>query len=199
MTTTYEHIQILHEAGDSPADIVSKIQHITPGDVDLGELMAMLNDRGMLSHLPFPDPDTQSKWTGTVINMMNAIMQAGTAEQKQLITRWFSHITNDRNTEFHTSDPVFAGAVHQLKVAFADKPNMPTAAGFDAIFALGGGQIHQSLTVERVEELIADNAKTVQRQSWQAAFDTAINKLGTSEQGDGVAEIRAIAAEMESA
>ena len=197
--TTYSDIQALHEAGDSPAAIVAKLQHVTPRDIDLGQLMAMLNHSGMLSRLPFPDSTTQSKWTGTVINMMNAILIGGTEEQKSLVTQWFSHITNDRNVSFHTTNPEFAGAVQSLKAGFAGQPGMPSAGDFDAIFALGGGQPHKELTEARVNELISENAASVQRQDWQTRLDAALNTFGTSEQTGGIADIRAVATEMETA
>ena len=56
-----------------------------------------------------------------------------------------------------------------------------------------------AVTAEQCFSAWAADALATKKQNWKTRFDAAMNKLGTSEQADGIADLRAIADELEAA
>lgn len=143
----------------TPDEIVTALQAIkvTNNAIDLGELLFLLNNRGMLVRLIRP-ADTGEKWSGTVVNMImhvneNVPTMAGPVNQ------WFSHITNDRNNLFDTSRTEYGAQLSLLAGSFGGQPTMPTVEDFQAIADLGGGWKYADLTAEQVTAAIEADAK----------------------------------------
>lgn len=203
----YKYAQSLGITG-TDAEIVAHLQasSVTVKKIDLGDLLFVLNNRDMLVRLIRP-ADGGEKWIGSLVRMAIYLNDNGTTEQAAAVNRFFSHITNNRNEFFDTTDPQFAAPFYTLSQMMADQPTMPSSADFAAIVDLGGGYRFAGLTAEqfaaqRIEfetaqataELAA--SELAKRQDWQQRFDTAMNKYGTIEQADGITDILAIAAEM---
>lgn len=181
-----------------PADIVAALRAtgVTARKIPLAELLFTLNNRNMLVRLIRP-ADTGEKWAGTLVNMTLYLNENGTADQAAAVNRFFSHITNDRNSFFDTTDPEFAAPVWMLAQNLAGQPTMPSSEDFAAVAGLGGGWLFADLTVE---EFAAQRqaAEAVQlRNEMRSRLNAAWNKIGTSEQANGIANLRAIADELE--
>lgn len=196
MTVTYDEIRDWHEAGDDAATIVSKFnaQGLTVRDIDLGELLFTMNFNGMLTKVVGGTTET---WTGSVLDMKAAV--AGDTTATTSINRWLSHITNHRNVRWETTNPEYSAPFYALYQAFNNPPNESVfnVGDLDAIYALGGGR--RETTEAEVQLSIDSQSVGAMRSGWQVRFDAAINKTGTAEQADGVADLRAIADEMEAA
>lgn len=147
----YQKAQQLGLTGTT-AEVVAQLKAcgLTAEKITLGELLFAMNEREMLTRLVRP-ADTGEKWSGSVINMILAVNAFGTDDQKVAVNKWFSHITNDRNELFDTTDPLIGGAFLQMAQAFGGQENMPSVADFQAIADLGGGWAYASLTVEQYE------------------------------------------------
>ena len=147
--TAYEKAQQLGLTGtDSEIVAALKAKGLTARPIRLDELLFLLNNRGMLVRLIRP-ADTGEKWAGTVVNMVLWINANGTQEQSFAVNQWFSHITNDRNNLFDTTNPLFASSFWSLTQALAGGETMPSAADFAAVAALGGGWLFEDLTAEQ--------------------------------------------------
>lgn len=147
----YQKAQQLGLTGTT-AEVVAQLKAcgLTAEKITLGKLLFAMNEREMLTRLVRP-ADTGEKWSGSVINMILAVNAFGTDDQKVAVNKWFSHITNDRNELFDTTDPLIGGAFLQMAQAFGGQENMPSVADFQAIADLGGGWAYASLTVEQYE------------------------------------------------
>lgn len=134
--------------------------------IELGALLFTMNNRGMLTRLMYPDEDG-IKWSGSVVTMLKFVRNSA-PEFAPAINQWFSHITNDRNVSFDTSDAAFADLFDQIRQSFAGQTGMPTAADFDAMVDIGGGYRHAGVTLQQVTDAInsenqriADDAQAV--------------------------------------
>ena len=158
----YEWAQRLGFAG-TDQQIVDQLKAtgLTPNRIPLADLLFTLNNRGMLIRLIRP-ADTGEKWAGSVVNMVLALNASGTPEQAFAVNKWFSHITNDRNQFFDTTDPTLAAPFWQLYTLLAGVEGMPSAEDFKAVAALGGGWLFDGLTVERytADKAIYDQAES---------------------------------------
>ena len=181
-----------------PEEIVAALRAtgLTERKIKLDDLLFLLNNRGMLVRLIRP-VDTGEKWAGTAVNMVLAINAGGTKEQAFAVNQWFSHITNDRNEYFDTTLPEFAGVFWSLSQSVAGGEGMPSAEDFAAVAALGGGWLFADLTVEQFTALRTAAEAVQLRAEMKQRIDVAWNKIGTSEQADGIADLRAIADELE--
>ena len=181
-----------------PEEIVAALRAtgLTERKIKLDDLLFLLNNRGMLVRLIRP-VDTGEKWAGTAVNMVLAINAGGTQQQAFAVNQWFSHITNDRNEYFDTTLPEFAGAFWSLSQSVAGGEGMPSAEDFAAVAALGGGWLFADLTVEQFTALRTAAEAVQLRAEMKQRIDVAWNKIGTSEQADGIADLRAIADELE--
>lgn len=141
-----------HGIAGSNAQIVEQLKAagVTARPIELGQLLYALNLRGMLVKLAIPG-DGGEKWTGSIMNLIGAVSQLGTAQQKLGVSIWFSHITNPRNQYWGTTEAIHAAPFWQLYLAFGDKPNMPTKSDFEAIAAIGGGWLFANLTIEQYQ------------------------------------------------
>lgn len=185
---------------DSEIVATLRASGLTASKIALADLLFLLNNRGMLVRLIRP-ADTGEKWSGTAVNMVLAINANGTPEQAFAVNQWFSHITNDRNQFFDTTQPQFAAAFWGLSQSVAGGPGMPSTADFAAVAALGGGWLFADLTVQQfaAQRTSAETeaALTAQRNALRLRLDTIWNQIGTSEQADAIADLRAIADELE--
>ena len=174
----YDDIKTYVDAGKTPAEIVAILQADirTQKPIDLGQLLFVLNNRGMLVRLIRP-ADTGEKWSGTVVNMILYVNDQGDPQQAAAVNQWFSHITNDRNQKFDTTDPAFAGLVSLMKSTFGGQPGMPSVADFDAIFELGGGLKFASVTESEVQKVISQHNAEESRQLAIARLNNAVDAV----------------------
>lgn len=179
------------------AEIVAtlKATGVTARPIVLSELLFLLNFRGMLTKLVSNNSD--EKWAGTVLAMKAAIADDPVATAH--VDRWLSHITNPRNTHWDTTDVNYSAPFWVMSQEVAGGPGMPSVADFAAVAALGGGWLFADLTAEQftAQRDVAEAA--TQKQALRLRIDAAWNQIGTSEQADGIADMRAIADELEAA
>lgn len=114
------------------------------------------------------------------------------------------------------SNPIFAGAwlalnITGLQLHTDERQQMITglaqAAGWPAgltAAALAAGLTYTSLagevvTAEQCEAAWAASELQSKKEDWRTRFDAAMNTVGTSEQADGIADLRVIANELEAA
>lgn len=199
----YETAQQLGLTGDDKTQFETLQQYgLTHRPINRAELMFSLNLLGMLQKVISNNAD--EKWRGSVLTMQDAINAVGTKEQQDAVALWLSHITNISNVKWDTTRPEYAAGFWGMYVAFRDKPGMPTSQDFATVASLGGGWIAttvEDFTSQReaAELALAEQAKEHTRNNWRQRFDAALNTLGTSEQSTGVADLRAIADEVEAA
>lgn len=211
----YETAVSLGITGDVVAQYNTFKQYgLTKNKIAIGDLLFLLSDRDMMVRLIRP-ADTGEKWSGSLINLILYVNSVGTPEQVTGVNKFFSHITNDRNTWFDTTNPNYSGPLLAMRTLFADQPTMPTSADFDALVGLGGGYVcgtleeftNQKEVVEAAAEVaaqVAAEAEALQalhnfRAGFQTRFDAIKNQFGTSEQPLGAAALRAMADEWEAA
>ena len=178
--------ELLGDVSDSA--IAGTLATITRTPIDLGDLLYLLNNRGILTRLIRP-ADTGEKWSGTIVNMSNFVNDSS-SPLAPFVNQWFSHITNDRNKVFRTTHPEFARLLATIKNAFADQPNMPTTADFEAIYGLGGGLKYPGITVEDVRSSRELHAREVER---------ARLRVFATELAQRVSAVAALAADAEDA
>lgn len=170
----YEKAQQLGLTGtDSEIVAALKAMGLTARPIRLDELLFLLNNRGMLVRLIRP-ADTGEKWAGTVVNMVLWLNANGTPEQSFAVNQWFSHITNDRNNLFDTTNPLFASSFWSLSQLLAGGETMPSAADFAAVATLGGGWLFADLTVE---QFTAQRTAAELQAAKQAALDSCESAL----------------------
>jgi hypothetical protein len=193
----YEKAQQLGLTG-TDAEIVAtlKATGLTASKIALADLLFLLNNRGMLVRLIRP-VDTGEKWAGTVVNMVLAVNSGGSPEYAAAVNQWFSHITNDRNQFFDTTIPDFSAPFWALAQLMGGQQGMPSAADFTAVAALGGGWMFADLTADQFAAQRTAGEAESQKQALRSRLDTAWNQIGTSEQASGIADLRAIADELE--
>ena len=136
---------------------------LTVSPIVLSDLLFLLNFRGMLTKLVSNNAD--EKWAGSVLAMKAALVSAG-SDAVLHVDRWLSHITNPRNTHWDTTDPNYAKPFHDLFLVF-DQSGIFAEGDFEAIAALGGGWVYESLTTEIYSSL---------RESAEAAVALAESK-----------------------
>jgi hypothetical protein len=160
---SYELAKSLGLQGDDKTQFaVLQSLSVTHNRIAIGDLLFLMRNRGMMIRLIRP-ADTGEKWGGTLTNLILFVNANGSPEQVAGVNKFFSHITDDRSDWFDTTDPSIAGLVTAMRVAFQDKPGMPTSDDFDSIAALGGGFVATTLddfTALRVtaeSQTISDN------------------------------------------
>ena len=170
--TAYDKAQQLGLTGtDSEIVAALKAKGLTAQPIRLDELLFLLNNRGMLVRLIRP-ADTGEKWAGTVVSMVLWLNANGTPDQAFAVNQWFSHITNDRNNLFDTTNPLFASSFWSLSQLLAGGETMPSAADFAAVAALGGGWLFADLTDE---QFTAQRTAAESQAAKQAALDLVQN------------------------
>lgn len=181
-----------------PEEIVAALRAtgLTERKISLAYLTDLLRTRKMLTKLSYEDPETKMKWSGSVIHMIVTLRDSG-HPALPAVNQWFGHVTDPRAEYFDTSLPEFAAPFWLLSQSVAGGDGMPSADDFAAVAALGGGWLFAGLTVEQFAEQ-RQAAEAVQlRVEMKRRIDAALNKVGTSEQADGIADLRAIADELE--
>ena len=208
MRISFEDIRELHDADKTPAEIVAALHasDLTNRPVPLGDLMDVLNKRGVLTHLAGPDAKGR-KWEGSYIALLDVLEAVGTPEQNAGAKLFFGHITNPRNNTldltdlqfsvlFRTMETAFAGKSFDLPVSEEDTVTlvMPTQDDFDAIADLGGGWRYRSLDAGDIERAIEGETERLkseaEAQAESEAEDAAveIKRIQTSHIGLAVQE-----------
>lgn len=159
---------------DAEKVAVLKSTGLTARPINRAELIHLLNMRGMLRKIVGNNSD--EKWTGTILNMQDAILAMGTNEQKDGIRLWFSHVTNPSNQIWDTTIPAFAGAFWQLYQVFAGAELMPSDADFVAIAELGGGWLFADLTAEQFAAQKAAAEAAIAQQALESEWISWLNE-----------------------
>jgi hypothetical protein len=183
--------------GYTPAEIVLQLQAtgVTHQPISLAYLMEMLNLRGMLRKTD--GSGGQERWVGTLQNLKAALVAMGLTEQVTAYEMWFSHVTNPRQTHWDTTQSQYAAGFWAMYRNFADLENMPSSADFAAVAALGGGWQFWTLAVDEFAAQRQTAEADQLRFEMRSRLDAILNQIGTSEQADGIADLRAIADELE--
>lgn len=149
---------------------------LTKNKIAIGDLLFLLSDRDMMVRLVRP-ADTGEKWSGSLINLILYVNSVGTPEQVTGVNKFFSHITNDRNTWFDTTNPNYSGPLLAMRTLFADQPTMPTSADFDALAGLGGGYVCGTLEefTNQRDEAEAVITRSAFDSEWAAVLNGGIN------------------------
>lgn len=142
---------------------IDVLKTLTANPIRLGYLLEMLNFRGMLRKTD--GSQGQERWVGTLQNLKAALVALNLTEKVTAYEMWFSHVTNPRQVTWDTRFPQWAAAFYAMELVFADQPNMPSQADFDAVVALGGGRPYLTTTVEQY---------AAQRSAAQAAAALAV-------------------------
>lgn len=194
MVTAYQYAQDNDITGED-SEIVATLQAtgLTGRPIVLAELLFLLNFRGMLTKLVSNHSD--EKWSGTVLAMKAAI--AADPKATAHVDQWLSHITNPRNTHWDTTDSAYSAPFWALSQAVAGGPGMPSVDDFAAVAALGGGWLFADLTAEQFAAQRQEAEASQLRSEVRSRLDSIWNQIGTSEQEDAVADLRAIADELE--
>lgn len=179
------------------AEIVAalKATGVTASKIDLACLMELLNFRGMLRKTD--GSGGQERWIGTLQNLKSALVAMDQSAAVVAYETWFSHVTNPRQTHWDTTLSEYAAGFLTMKLSFAGGGGMPSADDFAAVAGLGGGWLFADLTVEEFAAQREESEAAQLRSAMRARLDAAWNQIGTSEQAGGIAELRAIADELE--
>ena len=180
---------------DAEAVAALQASGVTARKIDLAYLMELLNFRGMLRKTD--GSGGQERWVGTLQNIKAALVAMNQEAMVTAYETWFSHVTNPRQTHWDTTQPEYAAGFWSMRSTFADGDGMPSAEDFAAVAALGGGWLFADLTVEKYSAEKVEAAANELRSELQLRIDAALNRIGTSEQADGIADLRAIADELE--
>lgn len=192
----YEKSQQLGLTG-TDAEIVASLQAtgVTARKIDLAYLMELLNFKGMLRKTD--GSGGQERWVGTVQNIKAALVAMNQTAAVTAYETWFSHVTNPRQTHWDTTQPEYAAGFWAMRSMFADGDGMPSSADFAAVAGLGGGWMFADLTAEQFAAHRESAEALRLRSELRSRIDAAWNQIGTSEQADGIADLRAIADELE--
>ena len=180
---------------DAEAVAALQASGVTARKIDLAYLMELLNFRGMLRKTD--GSGGQERWVGTLQNIKAALVAMNQTAMVTAYETWFSHVTNPRQSYWDTTKAEYAAGFWSMRSAFADGDGMPSSEDFAAVAALGGGWLYADLTVEQFSAEQAEAAANELRIELQLRIDAALNKIGTSEQADGITDLRAIADELE--
>ena len=175
----YSDISALVAAGQTPAQIATALQGsgLTHRPIMLGDLLFLLSGRGMMVRLIRP-VDSGEKWAGTLVNLINFCNDTE-HPLAMPVNQFFSHITNDRNVKFDTTDPQYAGLFLAIVATFGGQSNMPTVEDFQAVAALGGG--FKFAVVDAAAVQAAIDRQALQEQSdaaaaWYEARDAVVRE-----------------------
>jgi hypothetical protein len=173
----YSDISALVAEGKTPAQIATALQAsgLTHRPIMLGDLLFLLSGRGMMVRLIRP-VDSGEKWAGTLVNLINFCNDTE-HPLAMPVNQFFSHITNDRNVRFDTTDPQYAGLFLAIVATFGGQPNMPSVEDFQAIAGLGGGFKFSGVDADAVQAAIDRQALQEQADTtlaWYSARDAVV-------------------------
>jgi hypothetical protein len=173
----YSDISALVAEGQTPAQIATALQAsgLTHRPIMLGDLLFLLSGRGMMVRLIRP-VDSGEKWSGTLVNLINFCNDTE-HPLAMPVNQFFSHITNDRNVRFDTTDPQYAGLFLAIVATFGGQPNMPTVEDFEAVADLGGGWKFSGVDEAAVQAAIALEGKRVVIESTRAAVNSRTTRI----------------------
>lgn len=184
MNTAYQ-TSIDKQITGTPQQIVAVLRSLSQDNIPSARLRRWLSDNNLLSY-------DGSGWFGTLETVtLSPDLTNGIRSLKERV------LSGD---PVRTADPAFAPKVLQIVQGVAQA--VPEIAGLvDSFYALDGGRPFKDLTVEQFEAQKLDyensQAAAAKLQGWRERFDAAMNTLGTAEAANGIADIRAIADEME--
>jgi hypothetical protein len=205
MTNAYTAAQDFGFTG-TPQQIVDQLKAsgLTARPIQLDDLMAYLNiPLGMLRRLPRADSDG-SKWSGSLFNLLLWVNDNGTQQQKDGLNSFFSHITNDRNRTFDTTQLEFAAQFLAVAQGFGGvSPAFPSAADFEAVAALGGGWLYADLTLQKYnsDKDLYEQQQTARltlaalqqrRQQWDAIAADIRSRIESGALADNAAVLAAV-------
>lgn len=165
---------------------------LTPQAIPLGELLFLLNNRGMLVRLIRP-ADSGEKWSGSLVNLIN-YCNDNDHPLKMHVNQFFSHVTNDRNQTFDTRLPSYGALFALIVSTFAGQPTMPTLEDFQAVASLGGGWLYANTTAQQVADALAAEAAKVAAQAVDALVTAAKNEIINAAESLSTRTVTSIAA-----
>lgn len=177
--------------GYTDEEIVAILQTLTTTDIIGAKLGKWLGERQLLSW-------DGSGWFG----LLQTLIDNGTITGAALdgIRELKAVLVGPRGDGLETTSPVWAPIVFQTISGIAQVSN-DAAAMIDSFYALDGGRPYKDLTVEQFAAQRAtaetEAAQAAERLALRTRLDTIWNQIGTSEQADGIADLRAIADELE--
>ena len=188
----YEKAVSLGLTGTDAAQ-VAILKTLTTTDILGTKLGKWLGERQLLS------------WDGTGwFGLLQTLIDNGTITGTALdgIRELKAVLVGPRGDGLETTSPVWAPIVFQTISGISQVSN-DAAAMIDSFYALDGGRPYKDLTADQfaAQRTAAETeaALNAQRNALRARLDAIWNQIGTSEQSDAIADLRAIATELESA
>lgn len=195
MTTTYADVQPLRDAGQTAAQIADALtaRKWTSRPIPVGDLIDWLRSTRLGSP---PQPVARLAIGGGWEGVLPAMVESGQlpAELSDAVRELLSHLGVHTSQQVDTHESPYGALLDGIASAVGITTEQRTA-----LYALGGGERYADADATRVQALIDEHDAERQRQDWQTRFDAAINTIGTAEQSSGVADVRAIADELEAA
>lgn len=183
----YEKAQALNLTG-TDAEIVAVLQTLTVSDIPVDAVRVWLRENLLWFRT---SPTTMG---GSIQTVLEAPQTP--SETKQQLGLFWSAVFGDGARNLLTTVPTWAGLVWQIIQGLAQAA--PDAAALvDSFYALDGGRPYKDLTVEQFAAQRTAAESQAAKQALRSRIDAAWNQIGTSEQADGIAELRTIADELE--
>jgi hypothetical protein len=162
------------------AQKVAILQALSQADIPAAKLRRWLSDNELLSY-------DGAGWFGRLEEVtLSAELTMGIRSLKERV------LSGD---PVRTADPAFAPKV--LAIVQGVAAAVPEIAGLvDSFYALDGGRPWKDLTVEQLtadrDAVIAAQAAQTRRDAAWTVLDQFRNQIGTTEQADGIAAMRAM-------
>ena len=172
MTLSYSIVEpLLNETRNNFSEIATVFNNdwVTVQPIPIDELLYWMNQVGMLTRRLRPSASGE-RWEGTVVNMLIEVNDNPLAVQyRNAVNQWFSHITNDRNLMFDTTQKAFAQLLKLIEIAFGNggiEGSFPTPDQFQHIVSLGGGYRYtHDYTPAQIQKIVEDYDEEQNRQS----------------------------------
>jgi hypothetical protein len=184
----YQKSQSLSLTG-TDAEIVAKLQTLTAGPIPIANVLQWFDEQNLAELDPI-----ENAWVGTLVSVVKN--PATPAPLAAGLRRLFVHLAKRTSQTVDTTDLTFAVEVWTL-LGYLIQMGVVTSQQRDSFYLLDGGRPYKDLTVQQFAAQRADAEAEQVRQSIRLRLDAAWNQIGTSEQADAIAELRAIADEME--
>lgn len=173
------------------AEIVAKLQTLTAGPIPIANVLQWFDEQNLAELDPI-----DNAWVGSLVNVVKN--PATPAPLAAGLRKLFVHLAKRTSQTVDTTDLTFAVEVWTL-LGYLIQMGVVTSEQRDSFYLLDGGRPYKDLTVEQFDEQRQAAELSTQRQALRLRLDTIWNQIGTSEQADGIADLRAIADELEAA
>ena len=185
----YEKAQALGLSG-TDAEIVAKLQTLTVSDIPVKSVRTWFRENNLWLE----------RSTGEMFGPLQAAYASAPQEAKDGLDYLYDTVFAGSADFLRTTQPVWAQQVWQLVQLVVQLS--PAHTGLvDSFYALDGGRPYKDLTVEQfaAQRTAAQEtaALMAQRNALRTRLDVIWNQIGTSEQADAIADLRAIADELE--